>query len=693
MSLDSIQSNPLDQLYVRTWLRTLSNHSEAKPEAVMEIVSQDLSSLGLSNSAITSLKRNLDVTKAIATHGAVINPYYLAERTGKNLFCFLVDARGARYHALQTMLSAVGGDISYFGLYGPQDSLIVLYGTRQEANRLLDMLEKSRFDPSFLEILETPRFYRYDINHAVRKFDGSIRVSPETINTLVDDYASPKISQDLKQHLIENNIILGDAIIESLPHTGRLKAFVGINFIGRVPVRVTNDFAGFLLGLDQLIEESINSIFRCDGIPYDYLLSLVCDSPTKLDKVTDILNVEFGGASGIETSTFIVAVAKEQLPEYKVEETLELDLSVELREDNAEMLRQIELDHIVTLSANLKSSYVELRHEDRLFLLQALKDFSTNRLSEHSFSAHIQENITDEFVSSYLRGYLGPSISKMSSAAMIVSKFVEIASRLALKELLSLRFPIHKLTQAQNALKLQGSKIDKFTLGQVWDAFIKINKDATFRQIGVVLDEMILEEFQAFNRFRNRAAHGSLDELLHDNFQLGAQQIRNMYLIAYWILKQLQTIAFETNHLPNALQVAMIQIEHSEIDQDLYESLSSLIIDSRDQVLNRMNELEIKDRKRLHAVLVQVNSLDTSVQSKGKAVQKLVNIVSQNKKDIIENSNTSEKSKVQSAVNTLIDQGKELPANVLANLIAAILASTSQPYLSELLSMLLRGLR
>ncbi|MCB9137297.1 MAG: hypothetical protein H6642_02980 [Caldilineaceae bacterium] len=259
---ESTQSYPLEQLYVRTWLKTMKTSRNQETSVVTSDTEKVLSAIGVTEQAIANITRNIDVQDAIVHRGAVINPYFLSAKANKQLHFFLVDARGARYHALQTLLRSVTGGMSYFGLYGPQDSMIFFVGSKDEAKRLLDVLENSRFDPSYLEILDVTRFYGYDLSIEAQRFSKNHRVSPEIINTLVSDYNSRDISRNEKTRLIENGVILGETVIESLAHTGRIKAFVGINFVGRLPVAVTNNLTKYLLELDPIIPETVTKVYR-----------------------------------------------------------------------------------------------------------------------------------------------------------------------------------------------------------------------------------------------------------------------------------------------------------------------------------------------------------------------------------------------------------------------------------------------
>jgi hypothetical protein len=422
------------------------------------------------------------------------------------------------------------------------------------------------------------------------------------------------------------------------------------------------------------------------------MLQLTCNNPFELDYVTNSLNLEFPGISGLESSTFVVASAEERLPRYVEGKTLVLDISTELRDEHAQFLRQIEQNHIISLPEHLRSAYLQASQGDRLFLLQALDSFDKSPDRSFMLSNVSFEEVKADFVDNFVQGFLVHSSSHLSHAAMTIAKFVEDVSKRSLRECLSLVYPVHKLGLAQNELKIPDN-LNRLTLGQVLDSYRSVNKDSRFQRIGMQFDDVLLEEFHLFSQFRNRAAHGMLDGLIKDDFSAGVQQIREAYHRAVRILRQLRVQVFEVNYLPVALQAAL---EQKDQDVNVHRVISELKIDVREtgeRIQARIGELEGRSQRRLLAILQSITRLDQSIQAQQRQQQQIVDLLIVRQDEILRNTQPSQEPLVRRVLQTIASQGKELPANVLANLIATMLSGLSQPYLVQFLAELGQLLR
>lgn len=691
MPVPSTNLSPLELLYTQVWIRAAERNPDEHRDALRTIVAKDLRRYRLSDEQIEELQQTFHHRSIITQYGGLLNPQFLEVRTGKSLYFYLIDARWGRYHPLQNMLRNLEGDVSYYSIYGPQDSLVSLYGTREEAQKLLDSLEQSRFEPTFLEVEEISYLYGYK-SQPIPNSPNSSPIPRDNLNRLVADYWDSSAPEDVRNQLRNQNILLGPVMIEDLRLTGRLKAFVGINFVGRLPRRITNDFPAYLMNQGDPINRCIRGIFRCTGVNYDYILYLVCNNPYELDYVTDALNQDFPGASGLESNTFIVASAQERLPRYIEGKTLVLDISMELRDEHTQFLRQLEQRYIAILPESLRSSYLQMDQGERLFLLQALDTVEKHPIDSFNFTDIPVVEIKADYVSSFIQGFLGHSVGPMSHAAMTLGKLVEDITKRALRESIALLYPANKLGLAQNDLKLPDN-MNRLTLGQVLETYRNINKDPRYQRLGLRFDDMFLEEFQVFVQFRNRAAHGALDELLRNDFSAGAQQVREAYQRAIWMLSYLRLHIFEHDYLSAALELAL---EQKGQDIEVQQLLSDLRIDvneASERVQARLTELERRNRKRLLAVLLSVGRLDQSIQAQQRQQQQLVDLLMAQRDEIIKHTQPGQEPLVQRVLQTIATQGKEMPANVLANLLATMLAALSQPYLVELMAKLSQLLR
>lgn len=683
--------DPLEFAFAQTWIQIAENDPKLREEELLPLVKQVLTEKGLSMEQIDSFTNFFRERPIILRRGAILNPRFLRRKARKRLHFLMVDARYASYHHLREIIGRTEGELSHYSLYGPADRLLKLWSTLKETEELLELLQRSGFDPDHIRVEDTYRFYGYDLaSDEIPRFDNLL-VTRDVINSLVEDYWDPAVEDATRQQLESQKVVLGPTLVEDLRVTGRIRAYVGINFVRSVPTHIARDYSTHLNEKGELVRKVIRSIFRCDGISFDYLLMLMCNNPIELDIVTEQLNEQFSGGSGIESSTFIVAEANEELPKYVTGRSVIVDVSTQLRDEHAAYLRQIEQNHIEPLAQRLRDAYLRSSREKRLYILQAIDSFEQRPLDQFGFVNETE--FTRDFVSSYVRAYLGHSINQMVGTATTLGNAIEIASKQTLKEALTWFFPAHNLAMAQNDLGLSGGNPDKFMLGKVEDAFEKIKKDKRYQQLGLQLDDFFMQEFKSFRIFRNRAAHSALKGLMQEDFETGSQQIRDAYRQGYWLLQQFQRKVFEPDYLPRALQIVLEQQEVDDETRQLRETLVKNITDSTERIIARLAALEKRERKRIHALMMQVSKLDRSVKSQQQQQQELLNWFQTHREEIEENSVPGERNRVEQLMGVLQEQGKVLPGNVLAEVIAGVLVGLSQPYLSEVLPQILHYMR
>jgi DNA-binding Lrp family transcriptional regulator len=288
---------------------------------------------------------------------AILNPRFLCKKTGKKFCFYIVDARYGRYLPLRAMTRKWEGDLSMYVIYGPQDTILRLHGTKDESIMVFEELKGANYDLEIVEVEDIPYFYRH---HVVAPEETHVPQS--VVRKLVLNYHAKDVPDQIRKDLMAKNVFLGVAIAEDLSITNRIKAFVGITLVGIVPYDFQRKFLDHLLSVETL-KQRLYSVYKCKAPPYNYFLEVIVNDPVELDEITDSIAEILRGH--IETSTFIVAKATERLPIYSKEDSLNLR-GIPYK-DYINYLQDVESRFVSYLSRDEINSYSKLSPREGTF--------------------------------------------------------------------------------------------------------------------------------------------------------------------------------------------------------------------------------------------------------------------------------------------------------------------------------------
>lgn len=422
----------------------------------------------------------------------LLNPQYLAERLNKRTFLYLIDGRDGRYQALRDSMRNLPQEHSRFTLFGPQDVLLILHGTNEDAEAFRKWLTEHRWP---VDIIPVERISRWR-NYTVESWEN-IALNPawiEAAGRLVRegyDLPDPDLAP-IRQRLEEAKILLGPTVIEDMSRTGRVRAFVGIRLGGgHFPMNV-EQFERALL--ESPYAETAFSIYYCGG-PYHLLVELICDDLQELDQITEWMQRPPGPAFtviAVETTTFIVASTEmEMLPTLSLRAPGKLDpLEEELLSLGSDMVRRFRL----------------LPHWWQLFLSSAREEYQ--RAMPSSIPAPHRRALNHAW-QEFIRGILEQSDQ---SALILRGAFLEAAAVLeeTCREALSrLAEWLYKgdLGQAQKDLRLSHVRFSQLALGPTLEAIERAGQLEAYKAIGLEIPRTIMQRLRHVQELRNELTH------------------------------------------------------------------------------------------------------------------------------------------------------------------------------------------
>ena len=419
----------------------------------------------------------------------VLNPLYLSRKLGKRTFIYLVDGRDGRYPFLRHFLRHQGGEHSRFILFGPQDVMIIIYGTEEESEEFLGELNEQGWPVDAIRVEAISRWHGVPLPAW-----QDIPLDPETLEAmtrLLQGKETPEL-EPTRQQLQEAGILLGPVVVEDLKRTGRVRAFVGIRLIGGPFPMVMEQFEQALLR--SKYQTAVRSIYRC-GVPshYHLLLELLCEDVGEVDRVTEWMQepmeATFGATFRVETTTFIVAETEvETFPTLLLaparQEPLEQDLA--LRWDRQDLIR----------------AFRALPEIWQLFLRQAREEYQQAASTVPSRHREGLEHAWRTFA----MGVLEQDPPALQNAFLEAARILEEILREALRRIVEWVYG-QEYGQGQRELGLPHSRFNQLSLGQILTALEKADQSPVYRALGLELPRPVMRMLRFVHDLRNEMTH------------------------------------------------------------------------------------------------------------------------------------------------------------------------------------------
>lgn len=684
----------LEHLFQLMATRIIDKEPDVPFEQVKADISNALVSQGFSRDVVEKLyKKHMKISDTFAFKG-LINPTYLEEETGKKFSFYVIDARHGRYAALSQLIKRWEGDLSRYIVYGPQDVILRLHGTDGETNLIYETLTNANYEFNAIEIGKVHYYYRHRV-HPHLPGEGILN---HDLTKLVNDWKSKEVSDEMKKQLLDTKILLGCVPMENLAKTHRMRAFVGVSFVGMVPARFRRGFLDYLLNIGE-VQSCLSGVYECRTGPYAFVLELVTGDPRELDVATDKISFSYSGTGKVETSTFIIAKAYEQLPLLSKKESL---VRTGVNETYVSYLEEIEEHFVPNLSKNQTLAYSKLLPRKQHFLISSIDDLTSMDLSElgdedrHRF---------DESLQNFAVGCILDDKLKIENAVNLVSASLEKTCRESLVKLINTFF-LGDFSRARKDLSLAGKNVWKFTLGECHKSFEHWNK-SMYKNL-FVFPETILGFIIDFLKVRNPIVHGTprwidIDSMIRD---VKDTIFKGMNCVS-WLQKNVVQRELEMVSVEDALKIsAEIIMEHEDgkkdLDKILTETLKTQKVaietqhlltlmftdfpETHKQLIDKMDEIKDAHKSDL-AQMTQ--ALMTAVTGNNDAVlREAMNLIVGHREEILNNTKRMKLGISAGLIQFAKKTVREIPSQTLGNLISQIIINLSPKYLPVIVEML-----
>lgn len=679
----------LEHLFLLLAAQIIDKDPEVPFEKVRADVSNTLVSAGFSRDTVEKLcEKHLNLDDILDFHG-LINPTYLQQETGKRFFFYIIDARGGRYGALSQLIKRWEGDLSRFIVYGPQDVILRLHGTDKEANLLYETLTTANYDPDVMEVERIHYYYR----HPVKPHIAMEKIPFDDLNKLVKNWRSKEVPDQVRKEMLDRRILLGGVGLEKLAKTRRIRAFVGVDLVGMVPLRFKRRFLDYLLNL-KVVQSCLSSVYECrTGLRYAFIVELIAGDPNQLDIATDEISLSYSGAGRVESSTFIIAKANEKMPLLSKKESLVLPgVSFDAY---LNYVKKIEDYFVPYLNEGQRLAYSELSPRKQHFLISSLDDLTSLDLSDLEDE---DRNRFEEGLRNYAIGCILDERPKIESAINLINASLERTCRRSLVKLIDI-FLLGDFPRAQKELSLPKKEVWKFTLGQCYKSFEHWN-ESMYKDF-FVFPEYIPGLVLDFLEVRNPIAHGipkwiDLDIMKRE---VRTAMFKGIQCVG-WLQKNIVYKELEMVPVENALKISAKIIEkHKDSKKELNKVLTEVLktqeiaIETRNLLtllftdfhetgnllIGRIDEIDEAHKQDLEQMLQNLTAAVT--EKNDKALRKAISAIIDKQEEIVKDTKKLKRGITTGLIQFAKKTTAELPSEVLGNLISQIILNLSPKFL------------
>lgn len=443
---------------------------------------------------VHGLEGRLERARATLSRHGILNPQWL-EANGLGVHFFLSNGRAGFLdqvvHALET--DRVG--VSQYVLYGDWDSLIVLYGSNDEAETLYSNLRAGTDDTVRFSAAEILVAYR----HIVKPYTIiSPEVDIESVNALAVNYDDPALAL-ARDEFLKSGYILGPAWAANGETPYPVIAYIGILLRGRAGIEPT-ELRTALLASDILQQTLMHLLRISNGMPFHYVAKLACKSMAELDTATNALGFMKIGDVRLEGRTLVVAAGTDTFPAVRRANVSGLAVGPDF-----EGVMRAATAVYEGLGGEERKAFNAMSDQQQVAVVKALAqlwqkaadgtwDGETDRRIRSALATFSRES-----VSSSGKGNFTGAVGEITAAVEGLAK--KFTSRIA--------YGVYgkNLAVMQRELRLPTSKFRNLSLGKAVQALQVASSHPDFAQYADQLSDRWIERLDHFADSRNRWAH------------------------------------------------------------------------------------------------------------------------------------------------------------------------------------------
>jgi hypothetical protein len=513
----------------RTLTAVLARALELDPALSREAAARRVAHIAIEAGLDGLHERLLGLASEFTQHG-VINPYRMFDDQIRPHF-FLANGRPGFLSQIIRDSERARDGISQYVVFGHWDSLLILYGSADEASRLMERLEAGAYEDSV-------RFVAKDVllayRHRVRpSYNAVPGVKTEDINEIALDYDNDA-KRALRDSLLTANILVGPTLSLGSRSPYPITAFVGI--LARAHASISGQEVLDALLRQEDLQRCLVDLYQIEhGIPYHYFAKLSCATMDELDGATNAVAFSSTGGIRFEGETLVVAQGSEQLPLVRKADVTSLMVAPDISPIARQAQRVFE-----NLAAKERASFNSLTDERQLVTLRALVGLQS--VTEDAvFNVPTHERIESAILTFARESTKPDGRPNLTGAVIEVTAAVEILANAFLSKL-AYSVCGKNAGRIQLELKLPTSKIRALSLGKVVQALRTAARSDTFASAHRHVPDEWIDRLDAFADERNSWAHGAAhgtDTHLVDQAFLAMQE---GITIARWLAAELQSI-------------------------------------------------------------------------------------------------------------------------------------------------------
>lgn len=503
------------------------------------------------------------VRTTLGRHG-ILNPQWL-EANGLGVHFFLSNGRAGFLDQVVHTLDTDRVGISQYVLYGDWDSLIVLYGSDNEAETLYSNLRAGTDDTVRFSAGEILVAYRHNVKPYIVM---STEADLESMNALAVDYDDPALAL-VRDEFLKSGYILGPAWAANGETPYPVVAYIGIRLRGRGGIEPT-ELRSALLGNDAL-RQTLMHLFRVsEGMPFHYVAKLACKSMTELDAATNALGFTKIGDVRLEGRTLVVAAGVDRFPAVRRANVSGLAVGPDF-----EGIMRTATTVYEGLGGDERRAFNALNDNEQVAVvkaLAALRQKAANGAWDGETDGRIRSALATfsrECVSPSGEGNFTGAVGEITTAVEGLAK--RFASRIA--------YAIYgkNLAVMQRELRLSTSKFRNLSLGKAAQALQVASSHPDFVQYAEQLPERWIERLDLFTESRNRWAHDDVDlkgpELLDEAHRVLAEGLA----LIEWLSRSIENVQQEHSEPQeeNSATAELTLIDHPGRDLSVFVSHAS----------------------------------------------------------------------------------------------------------------------
>lgn len=482
----------LDRTLIAVLARTLEFDDELSTGDAARRVAHIAEEAGLSG-----LEGHLRSLASKFSQRGIINPHYLLQDEIRPYF-FLANGRPGLLGQVIRDTERAREGVSQYVVYGHWDSLLVLYGSADEASRLLARLQEGAYEDAVQFLAQDVLLaYRHKVPEIFTPVKG---LGAEDINHIALNYDG-EAKSELRESLLAGKVLIGSTVTLDGASPYPITAFTGISVRARTPIS-GSEVRDTLLLQDDLRRCMID-LFRIDqGIPFHYFAKIACASVDELDAATTAIGLASHGGVRFEGETLVVAQGSEQLPLVRKPDVASVMITPDLGSIARTAQRVFD-----ALGPQERLCFNSLADERQLATLRALAGLQV------SVDAGTLDAVTRERVESAVATFAREATKfdgkpNLTGAVIEVTSMVEATSRRLLDRLAYSVFG-NDPGLIQRELKLPTRKIRSLSLGKVVQAFRIALSDDRFAPVRQHIPEEWVDRLSNFADERNSWAHGA----------------------------------------------------------------------------------------------------------------------------------------------------------------------------------------